>query len=453
MKRPIALLLALCLTAALVGCGEAAAPTATAVPSAVKDGYRVLVTDEYGAPVAGVTVQFCSDSECMLGETDDSGVAAFEQAGGSYTVHLLRVPERYAPDDTEYPAPAEPGLVTIVLHPAEAAADSENVIDAPQLGFRFVPPDTYESARGTLNWSVRYLSAGVQEIALDYYAVSSEQLRAYVDFMTAYSAALRSGAELPVPADPAWLSGQVYGSLFVLYAINGKRGEAELLNALWNSEFVSAEDFAALEEIGADGDSRFFLGQYAQPAEEAGARREAMGNFYAEYEALRADKASFLSALTLYEPAWPHMLAPGETIEYEAADLDGTLRQSADLFAGAKVTMINLWATWCPPCKAELPALGAMAKEFEEQGCQIIGVCIDAADDATATNGAALLKDAGADYLNLRAAENVGEVFPTEVVPVTLFVDSSGRILTEPIKGAHPEAYRQALADALALVG
>jgi thiol-disulfide isomerase/thioredoxin len=146
------------------------------------------------------------------------------------------------------------------------------------------------------------------------------------------------------------------------------------------------------------------------------------------------------------------MLAPGETIEYEAADLDGTLRRSDELFAGAKVTMINIWATWCPPCRAEIPELGTMAKAFEEQGCQIIGVCIDAADDATVASSAALLRDAGADYLNLRAAVNVGEVFPTEVVPVTLFVDSNGRILTEPIEGAYPDTYRQTLQEALALV-
>lgn len=87
--------------------------------------------------------------------------------------------------------------------PAEAAtANSEHVIDAPRLGFHFVPPEKYENAGGTLNWSARYVSAGVQEIALDYYAVAREQQSAYFEFLTAYSAAIRSGAELPEPPTP-----------------------------------------------------------------------------------------------------------------------------------------------------------------------------------------------------------------------------------------------------------
>lgn len=345
------------------------------------------------------------------------------------------------------PAPTETAA-------AEAApGSSEQVIDAPRLGFHFALPEQYENARGTLNWSARYVSAGVQEIALDYYAVAQEQRSAYTDFLTAYSEAIRSGTQLPEAPDPAWLSGWEYGNLFLLYAINGNRGEEELLAALWDTDRVSAEAFASLEELGTDGSSRFFLGQLALPADELDAYRENMGEFYVEFEAMRADKESFLSAATLREPQWPHTLAVGGTIEYEAADLDGTPRRSADIFAEAKVTMINLWATWCPPCKAELPELGAMAKEFEAKGCRIIGVCLDADSDSVAATARSILSDAGADYLNLRAAGNVGQVFPTEVVPVTLFVDSSGRILTEPIEGAYPDTYRQTLEEALALVG
>ena len=102
-KRVLALCLVLILAlSVLAGCGKQA-------------GYEVLVKDEAGKPVAGVTIQFCSDTECVMGTTDENGSAVFDQKAGSYTIHVLKAPEGYAADDTEYTAPSQPGQVTIVL--------------------------------------------------------------------------------------------------------------------------------------------------------------------------------------------------------------------------------------------------------------------------------------------------------------------------------------------------
>ena len=87
------------------GCGSKKEPA----------GYEVLVNDASGKPVSGVTIQFCSDTECITGQTDDKGIAVFEKEAGKYTIHVLKVPDGFAADDTEYPAPEEPGQVTIVL--------------------------------------------------------------------------------------------------------------------------------------------------------------------------------------------------------------------------------------------------------------------------------------------------------------------------------------------------
>ena len=103
MRKVIALCLLFTLIAGmLAACGK-------------KTNYEVLVNDAAGKPVPGVTIQFCSDTECIMGTTNDKGIAAFDKEAGSYTIHVLKVPEGYAPDDTEYSAPAKPGLVTVVL--------------------------------------------------------------------------------------------------------------------------------------------------------------------------------------------------------------------------------------------------------------------------------------------------------------------------------------------------
>ena len=88
----------------------------TACGGKAPKNYEVLVNDPGGKPVSGVTIQFCSDTECLVGKTDENGIAVFEKEGGSYTVHVLKVPEGYAEDKAEYPAPEKPGRVTIVLN-------------------------------------------------------------------------------------------------------------------------------------------------------------------------------------------------------------------------------------------------------------------------------------------------------------------------------------------------
>ncbi len=144
---------------------------------------------------------------------------------------------------------------------------------------------------------------------------------------------------------------------------------------------------------------------------------------------------------------------PGTMVAFETTDLDGNPVSSEALFAESKVTVINLWATWCPPCKNELPELAAMAEEFEAQGCRLVGICYDATDPETVAEAQSLLAEVGADYLNLVAPENVDSILSTPGVPTTFFVDKDGKMLVEPVLGAYPDDYRESLAQALELVG
>jgi len=77
--------------------------------------YRVIVLDEDGNGIPGVNVQFCSDTACMLGETDETGTALFQVEKGSYTVHILKAPEEYLPVGEEFPV-EEFSDVTICLY-------------------------------------------------------------------------------------------------------------------------------------------------------------------------------------------------------------------------------------------------------------------------------------------------------------------------------------------------
>ena len=78
------------------------APAANAGAKTSDGKYEIYVLDaETEEPVAGAKVQFCSETQCMMGKTDVKGCAAFDQAPGNYTAHVLKAPEGYEKTDEE----------------------------------------------------------------------------------------------------------------------------------------------------------------------------------------------------------------------------------------------------------------------------------------------------------------------------------------------------------------
>lgn len=129
----------------------------------------------------------------------------------------------------------------------------------------------------------------------------------------------------------------------------------------------------------------------------------------------------------------------GDQIVFTTKDLDGNEVKSEELFRGHDLTLLNVWATWCGPCKRELPELGKLAKDFEEKNCQIIGVCMDG--DEEAETARQLLKEAGAEYPNIIAPKNMMDVLPVVSIPTTYYFDSEGHLIGEPTVGAYVEEY------------
>ena len=122
----------------------------------------------------------------------------------------------------------------------------------------------------------------------------------------------------------------------------------------------------------------------------------------------------------------PGPAAAKDAPDYGADYLDGAGSFTLDQFKG-DVVLLNVWATWCEPCKREMPELNAISQEFEDQGLRVIGVSIDRmqSDDA--------LKQFAADHdasytLAKDPKDRFSTVFKTSGVPVTLLIDRSGNI-------------------------
>ena len=72
-----------------------------------------------------------------------------------------------------------------------------------------------------------------------------------------------------------------------------------------------------------------------------------------------------------------------------------------DHFEG-KVTLVNFWATWCAPCRAEMPALDALHAKYQDQGFQVATINLDAGDDGIA-KAKAFMDEVGLKNLPLHA--------------------------------------------------
>lgn len=107
-----------------------------------------------------------------------------------------------------------------------------------------------------------------------------------------------------------------------------------------------------------------------------------------------------------------------------------------------KVVMVNIWATWCPPCVREMPAMQRVYEEYRDDGLEIVAVAVD---DRPGTRQ----PDGRIDGLVSRFVDELGLTFPvvvdptggterrfdTEYLPTTFLVDRQGRIRAREVGG------------------
>lgn len=143
----------------------------------------------------------------------------------------------------------------------------------------------------------------------------------------------------------------------------------------------------------------------------------------------------------------------GVLSSFSTVTIDGE-RVDQDIFRQKKLTVLNLWATYCPPCVQEMPFLARMHREMAEKGVQVVGVVLDGADGTYAPREQQLAlarqiaSSAGADYLQLLPSAEMAEVCSVQFVPTTLFLDENGCLVGEPYVGARSAEAWTALVEA-----
>ena len=121
-----------------------------------------------------------------------------------------------------------------------------------------------------------------------------------------------------------------------------------------------------------------------------------------------------------------------KSTEFAMLDLDGKMRNIREW--RGKVVLLNFWATWCPPCKEEIPAFIELQKEYGDRGLQVVGVAVDDEDAVRKFAG-----QLGINYPVMASEDGTIELAhrygnKEEVLPYSVFIDKDGNI-SYTIKG------------------
>ena len=436
---------------------ETGAKENAADAAADPNAYLVYVLEaETMAPIPGARVQFCSDTMCQMGKTDENGATSFQADPGTYTVHMLKVPEGYVKSEEEITLDKDNREATYLLAKegteAEAAdnksAESDSVMDFPLAGFTFDAPEEFNHLMGEIR-SKDIGEIGDTGVVIGYVAYQAKTTaEAEEYFNTLGVTTLEEMTDEVYEKMEKFYEDTPTILLFRVMGVKGNQDLEELKKQMFEFPVL------AFDERGTAGDYKFYYvvldnEEYFEELRNTAYPQDKLDEAYKLWQEA-GTTSNFKDRVKIKEPVsiYPST-EDGAAVSFETQDLNGNPVTSQELFAGHKITMVNLWATWCINCKAEMEELEALNKEWAEKGCQIIGICDDADEEEMIPTAKKILEEKGVTFPNVRTTEVIRDQFPSVGLPTTYFVDSEGKILGRPIVGKNVEQYKETLQQLL----
>ena len=130
--------------------------------------------------------------------------------------------------------------------------------------------------------------------------------------------------------------------------------------------------------------------------------------------------------------------ATAEAPDFKLEDLSAKKVRLSDL--KGRVVLIEFWATWCPPCRAEIPAIERLHKEYGGKGLTVLAVSMD---EGGWDEVKAFVKESKISYTVLKGTEEVSSKYKVRLIPATFLVDKQGNIAKRYMGGGTSEAVEQ----------
>lgn len=150
-----------------------------------------------------------------------------------------------------------------------------------------------------------------------------------------------------------------------------------------------------------------------------------------------------------------HAETAGILSQFTGQDLQGEAVDEG-LLQGHKLTMVNVWATFCTPCINEMPDLGELSQEYSDKGVQIVGMVSDvmASDGSIDKDQVALAQEiveaTEANYTHIIPGDDLYSLlYQITSVPTTFFVDENGDQVGSAYLGAKDKEAWKTIIDQL----
>jgi peroxiredoxin len=175
-----------------------------------------------------------------------------------------------------------------------------------------------------------------------------------------------------------------------------------------------------------------------QPPKEQDAYLELASLVRYEHVNASLDSPQFAAAMVKLEADDQHR----NDADFSLTDLSGKTWTLKEL--RGKVVLVNFWATWCPPCRKEMPDLETLNQRFGPQGLVILGI----SDEDAATVNPFIAKQGTTYPILLDPGRKVNELFQIDGIPKTFIYGRDGKIVAQSIDMRTQKQFLEMLAQA-----
>ncbi len=200
------------------------------------------------------------------------------------------------------------------------------------------------------------------------------------------------------------------------------------------SAFVDNSEDKAKDEVGF---AHYYLGESYKALDKFEKARKHFNIVLAEYGGLHQQVVATAKASLQDLDTLKKLRIGGEPIPFDVKGIDGRAL-SLEKYRG-KVVLIDFWATWCAPCRVEMPNVVRLHKKFRDKGFEIIGVSLDR-DRGAMEN---YLKSSGMEwpqYFDGGGWNNrIAAKYKVRSIPATYLIDRQGKIRYRTLRGKELE--------------